>query len=186
MIQRYANDYTATFSVRNGGTSKRTMNGIDDIFIPHVILPSQFYNREHNRDISMPVRRLMLAVLTDALDCLRGRAINARGSARRQEARRAAEWVEQDSDRYLFSFTSVCETLGIDPDALRETLKNWPASEGRLASRFHVVSRRTRVRAQGVRAGGAGFTVAGKREADRAVDKNLRSHATVESIRLQS
>ncbi len=105
------------------------MNGIDDISNPHIILPSQFYSRASHQDLSMPVRRLMLAVLTDALDCLSGRAIDARGNARQQEARRAAEWVEQDSDMYLFSFTSVCDTLGIDPDALREALKNFRAPD---------------------------------------------------------
>jgi len=143
------------------------MNGIDDISNPHIILPSQFYSRASHQDLSMPVRRLMLAVLTDALDCLSGRAIDARGNARQQEARRAAEWVEQDSDMYLFSFTSVCDTLGIDPDALREALKNFRAPDRRLASRFHVVSRRTKVRAHGVRAGRARFTAARECNADR-------------------
>jgi hypothetical protein len=61
------------------------MNGIDDISNPHIILPSQFYSRASSKDLSMPVRRLMLAVLTDALDCLSGRAIDARGNARQQD-----------------------------------------------------------------------------------------------------
>src|ERR1700733_12825170 len=103
------------------------MNGFDQIFAHHVILPSQFYERRGRDDVSTPVRRLMLAVLTDALDCLSGRAIDARGSAKRQEACRAAEWVALDSNRDLFSFNSVCDTLGIDPDALREALKSWRA-----------------------------------------------------------
>ena len=41
------------------------MNGPDEIFIPDVILPFQFYDRERCTDATMPIRRLMLAVLTD-------------------------------------------------------------------------------------------------------------------------
>lgn len=89
----------------------------------------------------------MLAVLTDALDCLSGRAIDARGRARQQEAHRAAEWVALDSDMFLVSFNSVCETLGIDPDALREALKSWCGAERRLTARLNFVPRRTKVRA---------------------------------------
>jgi|SRR5271156_1689046 len=125
------------------------MNGLDEIFAHHVILPSQFYKRQNRTDAMIPVRRLMLAVLTDALDCLSGRAIDARGSAKRQEARRAAEWVALDSDKYLFSFNSVCETLGIDPDALREALRSWGPTDRRVAARSHFVPRRTKVIAHG-------------------------------------
>jgi hypothetical protein len=125
------------------------MNGTDKIVLNHTILPSQFYERRVRDDVSMPVRRLMLAVLTDALDCLSGRAIDARGSARRQEACRAAEWVALDSNRDLFSFNSVCDTLGIDPDALREALKSWRATGHRVAARSHFVPRMTKVTAHG-------------------------------------
>lgn len=62
----------------------------------------------------------------------------------------AAEWIEQDGDMYLFSFDSVCDTLGIDPDALREAIKSRRAPDRRVASRFSVVRRRTKVRAYGV------------------------------------
>jgi hypothetical protein len=122
------------------------MNRPDEIFIPDVILPFQFYDRARATDATMPIRRLMLAVLTDALDCLSGRAIDARGTARQQEASKAAEWVALDSDMYLFSFNSVCETLGIDPDALRKALKSWCGAERRLTARLHFVPRRTKVR----------------------------------------
>jgi hypothetical protein len=123
------------------------MNGPNEIFIPDVILPFQFYDRKRSTDATMPIRRLMLAVLTDALDCLSGRAIDARGRARQQEANRAAEWVALDSDMYLFSFNSVCGTLGIDSDALREALKSWCGAERRLTARLNFVPRRTKVRA---------------------------------------
>lgn len=140
------------------------MKGIDETIGYHTILPSQFYERASRNDVSAPIRRLMLAVLTDALDCLNGFAIDARGSARRLEARRAAQWIEQDGDLYLFSFNSVCETLGIDPDALRAKLRSWRASNRRLASRFHVVRCGTKVRAHRILARRAGATLEGRRE----------------------
>jgi hypothetical protein len=127
------------------------MDGLEEIVARNVVLPIQHYGLLKRNDVSQPIRRLMLAILTDALDCLNGRAIDARGGARLQEARRAAEWVQQEADTYLFSFNSVCETLGIDPDALRQAIKNWDPQDRRLASRFHVVTRKMKVGVRRVR-----------------------------------
>jgi len=59
-----------------------------------------------------PEKRLMLAILSDAIDCLR------RG-LRSSESAEALDWIlDQDSDR-LCSFGSVCDTLGLEPSSVR-------------------------------------------------------------------
>ena len=127
------------------------MDGLEEIYARNVVLPIQHYGLLKRDDVSQPIRRLMLAVLTDALDCLNGRATHANGGARLQEARRAAEWVQQEGDTYLFSFNSVCETLGIDPDALRQAIWTWDPEDRRMASWCHVVARKMKVGVRRVR-----------------------------------
>ena len=121
------------------------------MYARNVVLPIQHYGLLKRDDVSQPVRRLMMAILTDALDCLNGRAVDAKGGAKIQEAHRAAEWVLQEKDTYLFSFNSVCETLGIDPDALRQAIRTWNPRERRLAAWFHVVAPEMKVEVRRVR-----------------------------------
>jgi hypothetical protein len=73
--------------------------------------------------------RLMLAVLESAVEDFQTYvlACNRSGKKLFQEAE---EWfLEKDSDE-LFSFESICETLGLHPDPIRKGLMVW--KEGRL------------------------------------------------------
>jgi len=115
------------------------------------------------QDDGAPLRRLMLAVLGDALDCLRCGISDAGGSARHRAAFEAAEWVRDTTADHLFSFNCVCETLGINPAALRESLGAWLAEGSRLARRAPVIRqtsvsispyRRRKSNTPGIRANG--------------------------------
>jgi len=81
----------------------------------------------------------MLAVLVDALDCMKRGASNGASAALRKAAREAGEWVHDTTDEHLFSFNCVCETLGVDPGALRESLSAWIAYGSRLTRRAPVL-----------------------------------------------
>jgi len=59
------------------------------------------------------VRRLMAAVLEDAITAMR-----AGGRASSQ----ARHWLLSNDREWLFSFESLCEALGIDPNELRRNL----------------------------------------------------------------
>jgi hypothetical protein len=83
----------------------------------------------------------MLAMLRDALECLSGGASHR--AVRRKEARDAAEWIGDKTDESLFSFNSVCETLRVHPDALRESLARWLDSGKRLTRRSPVMPQAT-------------------------------------------
>jgi hypothetical protein len=102
--------------------------------------PSHFLGKDRGQDDGAPLRRLMLAMLGDALDCLRRGASESASSARRRAAREAAEWVNDTAEEHLFSFNCVCETLGIHPEALRESLEKWVTEGSRLARRAPVMS----------------------------------------------
>ena len=66
----------------------------------------------------VPERRLMAAVLFDAVLHL-----SRRGSKGAAETMR---WIHAGADESTpFSFTAVCEALGLDPEYLARGLRNW-------------------------------------------------------------
>jgi hypothetical protein len=67
-------------------------------------------------------RRLMLAVLGDAVDCCR-RGRRARDPATRLLVDETRAWVESTDCGATFSFESICDVLDIDADYLRRCLR---------------------------------------------------------------
>ena len=68
--------------------------------------------------------RLMLAVLESAVEDFQ-KYVLARKPRGKQLFQHAEGWfLEKDSDE-LFSFESICETLGLDPDHVRKGLMVW-------------------------------------------------------------
>src|SRR5947208_1937918 len=81
-----------------------------------------------------PAKRLMLAVLTDAVELVLQAPVPTvarRGLLRRK----AAEWMRSNDRRWLFSFLNICETLGFEASRLRSRVL-------RLAEQRHGVPER--------------------------------------------
>ena len=70
-----------------------------------------------------PETALLYAVLEDAFLCLQ-KSGDSTPLVQRQ-ARAAEEWFLSDDARWVFSFLSVCEALGLDPGYMRKKLKDW-------------------------------------------------------------
>jgi hypothetical protein len=80
------------------------------------VLPPQWFSGE--RTSLQPAKRLMLAVLTDAIELvIQDPAPQHPGRALCQ--RRAADWIRSNDRAWCFSFVNVCETLGYDPKHIR-------------------------------------------------------------------
>ncbi len=86
--------------------------------IPDVTLPVQFYEGARRAQSLCGERRLMLALLADAVSCLL--AVNTRSGRLRQQAR---DWIA-GRGASLVSFRDVCEALGLHPDATRAGIEN--------------------------------------------------------------
>ena len=71
-----------------------------------------------------PECRLMWAVLQDAIDTY-AKHVDAKRPRHRRLFREAEEWIEEDDPTWPFSFASICHTLGLDPDYLRNGLQHW-------------------------------------------------------------
>lgn len=103
---------------------------------PDAMLPSQFFGALRHKVRLDGERLLMIAVLEDAVHCFQkhARATDSRG---RQLFIEAREWIMATDRRWFFSFENVCDTLGLDPDYVREGLVAWQEADahGDRASR---------------------------------------------------
>ena len=91
------------------------------ILEPDIFLPSQFYgNGALSRKLEGE-KRLMIAILKDAVECLEKHR-GSRSIAGKMSYQSAIEWVEDTDTEWLYSFSSICDLLGFDPNYLREQL----------------------------------------------------------------
>ena len=91
------------------------------ILEPEIFLPSQFYGAGGLSRKLEGEKRLMIAVLKDAVECL-DKYRGSRSIAGRCQYQSAIEWVQDPDTDWLFSFTNICDLLGFDPEYLREML----------------------------------------------------------------
>jgi hypothetical protein len=105
------------------------------ILQPDVLLPIQYFETVHRKSALDPERRLMLAILEDAIACFQKYtfAQRRRGKLLFSEAE---EWIEEKSSDYIFSFENICEVLGLDAEYLRQGLRLWKQRE---LAKYHKV-----------------------------------------------
>jgi hypothetical protein len=94
------------------------------LFEPDALLPAQFYAAFRGGSAVRGEKRLMLAVLQDALDCFQKYAF-AKDSHGRQLFVDANEWISCEDRDWYFSFENICETLEINPAYLRRGVHQW-------------------------------------------------------------
>ena len=83
------------------------------------IMPAQWFKGAGQGAALQPEKRLMLAVLSDAIELVLGNPAPA--NVHRVALRRnAAEWIRSRDRCWAFSFENICEALGFEPDHLRE------------------------------------------------------------------
>lgn len=69
-----------------------------------------------------PESRLMMAVLLDAVEIVNGRRMPGFYGTSRSKGdpcREARRWIARNDNDSIFSFTSICERFGLDPEAVR-------------------------------------------------------------------
>ena len=87
------------------------------------ILPGQYFDLINRRKCLDGERRLLFAVLEDAV---RTYLTNMKGCSRERRIRfiEVRRWFYSPSDRGLFAFESICELLGITPGIFRRRLSS--------------------------------------------------------------
>jgi len=89
---------------------------------PDTLLPVQYNEIMRRRSVLEGEQKLMLAVLEDAVDCYL-KNMNAKSRRRRLLFYEVQNWMSARNRVGLFSYHTLCESLGIDPKALRAALE---------------------------------------------------------------
>jgi hypothetical protein len=97
--------------------------------IPDGLVASQWFDRL-SASTDVPERRLLLAVLVDAIRCLQG------GSAKERTA--AAAWVRGENGEARLLFRSLCDGLGLEDVLVARRLLELASSDDRRLSRRRV------------------------------------------------
>src|SRR6185295_2004975 len=117
-------------------------NVVSDTFAhllqPDTLLPSQYFATLRRKGAHEPERRLVIAVLQDAVDCFQ-KHLGARDRKARQLYQDAEEWICSDDRSWPFSFENVCDLLQINADYLRAGLLAWRERQHSLKPRAKVV-----------------------------------------------
>jgi hypothetical protein len=107
------------------------------LFEPDALLPAQFYAAFRGGSSVRGEKKLMLAVLQDALDCYQKYAFS-KDSHGRQLFADAESWITRPERDWYFSFENICETLEINPDYLRRGVREWKRRATLLGSQLIV------------------------------------------------
>jgi len=94
------------------------------LFEPDVLLPGQFFSFFRKEAGFDRERRLMLAVLEDAIDCFQKYA-HTNDLRGRQLFLESYDWIMSQDKRWLFSFENICQIVDMNPDYIRQGLNRW-------------------------------------------------------------
>src|SRR5262252_9053396 len=115
---------------RSEGTMQATAekslaeDAVTSLFGPEVILPEQFSERANLKPSDRGEKRLMLAVLEEAVATFQ-RNVDAKTRHGQRVFREAEEWIRTTDSAWPFAFENICHALEIEPDFLRRGLEAW-------------------------------------------------------------
>jgi hypothetical protein len=95
---------------------------------PETIVPSQYFDRVGVDASSQPEKRLMLAVLEDAITTFQ-RHVHSETRRSKRLVEDVEAWTAGSRDEDSFSFEEVCAALDIEPEYVRQGLARWKAAE---------------------------------------------------------
>ncbi|HEY7715581.1 MAG TPA: hypothetical protein VIE90_13810 [Candidatus Binatia bacterium] len=108
---------------------------------PDVLCVDEFLHVYQGRPAETPERRLVAAVLRDAIDCYL-RDCFTKNRHRKRSFREAEEWFFRSDDFGVFSLENVCGILNIDPGYIRRSLLQYERqqAESRAGAELRLAS----------------------------------------------
>lgn len=97
---------------------------VSSLFQPDTLLPEQYLDTFRRKLHLEPEKKLMLAILEDAIACFQ-KYVFARDGKGKTLFRDTEEWIDDKGGDGIFSFGSACEILDLDPDYVRRGLSEW-------------------------------------------------------------
>ena len=111
---------------------------------PDVLCVDEYLHVYQGRPAETPERRLVAAILRDAIDCY-VRDCFTKDRHKKRSFREAEEWFFRGDDFGVFSLENVCGILGIDPGYVRRSLlqyerQNSGNADSRTGSELRLAS----------------------------------------------
>jgi len=97
---------------------------IASLFQPDTLLATQYFDNLRSKTLWEPEKRLMLAILEDAVQCFQDNVLERSGK-RERLFEEAQEWILKENDDWVFSFENICEVLGFSAQYVRQGLLRW-------------------------------------------------------------
>jgi len=95
---------------------------------PATVLPVQLYANLAPDASIVPEKRLLLAILEEAVVTFQRYSADT-GRRGRRLFREADEWVCSEDMCWPCSFRNICDVLGLDPSYVRQGLRRWRAGQ---------------------------------------------------------
>jgi len=105
-------------------TGLTTDEKLASLFQPDTLLSAQYFANLRRKTLLEPEKRLMLALLEDAIRCFQDN-LSAQTVVKKKLFDEAEEWILERDGGWIFSFDHVCEALGFAPEYLRQGLLRW-------------------------------------------------------------
>ena len=130
---------------------------VTSLFQPDTLLPAQYFETFRRKSHLEPEKKLMLAVLEDAISCFQ-KYVFAREGKGKVLFQEAEEWVLDENSDWLFSFANICEVMGFDPAYIRRGLMRWKENKlsGHSKANVYRLAPRRRKKKDGGSVGGRG------------------------------
>jgi hypothetical protein len=101
---------------------------VTSLFQPDTLMPEQYLETFRRKLYLEPEKKLLLAVLEDAISCFQKYLFSKDGKGKALFLE-AQEWILDEDTDWLFSFANVCEMLGFEPSYLRDGLLRWKSDK---------------------------------------------------------
>lgn len=112
-------------------------DNVASLFAPEVILPEQFSDRATLKPSDRGEKRLMLAVLEEAVATYQ-RHVDVKSRHGQRVFQEAEDWIQSRDASWPFAFENICHALEIDPGFLRRGLEQWKQNQLKLANGARV------------------------------------------------
>jgi hypothetical protein len=103
-------------------------------FQPDTLLSAQYFDTLRRKTLLEPEKRLMVAILDDAIHCYQDNLFSQSGKNKRLFDE-AEEWIVTAGGDWMFCFDNVCESLGFNPEYVRRGLLRWKEKNRQTHSR---------------------------------------------------
>ena len=107
-----------------GMTEERTSTPLE----PDTLVPAQYFDRVGSDAAFQPEKRLMLAVLEEAIATFQRHALSDNRRSQRL-VEEVESWTSGSEASWPFSFENVCAALDLEPEYLRTGMSRWKNAE---------------------------------------------------------